>query len=366
VLTTSLSLSRSYDVDPAGRKRAPDFYGYIPDGPSRTVVFGCLTLNSALLLLLRSTSAALLLIVDARYFLWYTASDMGLYLAQKIARGDFTYWAAPEGLAGIFFSLLARVIVKIMVDYTGNVQCRGSAELGGLYWTANIFLAVAASFASIKIYYASEIGDVVVEEKTMWSIVALLSGALFVNSGMFFKLMKKKYRGTFVSTETGFQWAQKFFTHGTTDDVKAEVFGCNRNMWRAIEGDMKDWVQTNWEQWEDEQPQWFSEYFKASVDEEWLTPEELRRQKRLGGGQRRRSSAFVGLIGEGGRERRMSATVVPVDCAEEDANPTMIAKEGTSVRNPSAKKATVVPGEGVKEEDKEDEPGVDIIHDIDE
>ena len=95
-------------------------------------------------------------------------------------------------------------------------------------------------------------------------------------------------------------------------------------------------------------------------------PSQRRRQKRWGGGQRRRSSAFVGLIGEGGRERRMSATVVPVDYAEEDAKPTMIAKESTSVRNLRAKKATVVPVEGAKEEDKEDEPGVDIMHDIDE
>jgi hypothetical protein len=39
----------------------------------------------------------------------------------------------------------------------------------------------------------------------------------------------------------------------------------------------------------------------------------------------------------------------------------MIAKVSTSVRHPSAKKATVVPVEGAKEEDKEDEPGVDII-----
>ena len=55
-------------------------------------MYTAMVLNSALLLLLRSFSAALLMIVGARYFLAYMAGDMCLYLAQKLLRGAFLYW----------------------------------------------------------------------------------------------------------------------------------------------------------------------------------------------------------------------------------------------------------------------------------
>ena len=37
---SSASISFDFDVDPAARKHSPDFYGFIPDGGSRTVIFG--------------------------------------------------------------------------------------------------------------------------------------------------------------------------------------------------------------------------------------------------------------------------------------------------------------------------------------
>ena len=59
--------SFDYDVDPIARSRLPEFYGYIPDGTTRTVIFGCMVINSALLLLLRSLSIAMLVLVKKRY-----------------------------------------------------------------------------------------------------------------------------------------------------------------------------------------------------------------------------------------------------------------------------------------------------------
>ena len=72
----------SYDVDPEKRRNSPEFYGYIPDG-------GCMMANSALLLLIRSFSAAVLMLVKKRYFALYLAGDMALYLGVKEASGDF-------------------------------------------------------------------------------------------------------------------------------------------------------------------------------------------------------------------------------------------------------------------------------------
>ena len=126
--TTGLSsstVSFDYDVDPTKRAADPDFYGYIPYGFSRTVIFFCMVANSMLLLLVRSFCAAMLIQVNIKYFTWYCAGDMGLYLLYKFARRDFYHWFPIDGGLGVFVSLLMRTTLKTLVDYTGIVQMRG-------------------------------------------------------------------------------------------------------------------------------------------------------------------------------------------------------------------------------------------------
>jgi hypothetical protein len=257
------------------------------------------------------------MIADKRWFAWFTAGEMGFYLAQKVARGDFHYWFPIDGAFGIFMSLLMRIIVKTIADYTGIVQFRGSAELGGIYWSMNMILAAVVSpFAVLIIYYArTKLADRVMEEKSAWRIVCSLSGAWLVVFVLFLTLIKKEYRKTFHSWETGFEWARKFFLKGETDEIKAAVLGCNRKQWTAIEGNVKVWVLENWEGWEEETPGWFTEVFKASVDDDWLSETEMSRQKAAGGGVRRRST-LGGLTRRRVSSRRSATVVVPVN--EED------------------------------------------------
>jgi hypothetical protein len=322
----SATISFDFDVDPMKRRETPDFYGYIPDGLSRTLIFACMVMNSALLLLTRSVGSALLMLADRRFLLWFYAADMGIYFAQKVLRGDFHYWAPVEGAAGNFISVLMRVGIKAVTDHTGIVQFRHPGELGGAYWTANMVLAILIfPFVAIKIYYGGIKSEdtpqvYVMKEETAWTLVAYLCCAWLFSFCFFLKLMKKTFRGTFFSTKLGKQVTMDYFLMDE-DANKAIVFTSNRKQWSAIEGDVKDWVQSNWERWEDEQPDWFTEAWKSNIDDDWLSAEELKRQNIAGGGQRRRSSLLGGLQPEGGRERRGSATVVPavVVSAEDEA-----------------------------------------------
>ena len=69
--------SYDYDTDPVKRNQAPDFYGYIPgEGIARPLLLVCMTLNSALLLLVRAFIAAMLTLVSKRYLAIYLAGDM--------------------------------------------------------------------------------------------------------------------------------------------------------------------------------------------------------------------------------------------------------------------------------------------------
>jgi hypothetical protein len=269
-------------------------------------------LNSALLLLIRSIGAAFLMLADERYFLWYLAGDTGLFFVLKIAIGDFHYWVPFEGAFSILASFFFRVVDKVVTDATGLIQFRHPYQLGGAYWTGNMLIAVASSFAALYIYFEglkSNDGDAAISEQSAWGLMLLLSGAWAVNFGLFLLVMKKKYRKTFFSTKLGKHVTMERFA-SPDESVKATIFKKNRKHWEKIEPDVKAWVQGGWERWEEEQPEWFDDVFRARVDDGMLPTAELRRQKIAGGGSRRRRSSLGVLMGGAGAARA-SATVVP-------------------------------------------------------
>jgi len=127
----SASISFDFDVNPMKRRNEPNFYGYVPDQPwRRTLCFLCLMFNSALLLLLRSFGAALLIMASTRYFVAYFVGDLAFYLLQKGLRNDLWYWTPSHRIGGMLSSFLTRIAAKVVTDYTGLLQMRGSGELG--------------------------------------------------------------------------------------------------------------------------------------------------------------------------------------------------------------------------------------------
>ena len=122
---TSAMISFNKDVDVAGRRDQPKFYGYIPDdNGARTRCFVLMTLISALLNVSRSVGCALLTASDKRFLVVFVGIEVSVYLAYKIARGDFFYWIQVDGALAIVMSFVNRVIVKIIVDYTGCLHYR--------------------------------------------------------------------------------------------------------------------------------------------------------------------------------------------------------------------------------------------------
>jgi hypothetical protein len=112
-------------------------------GTRGMLAFGCMIANGALLLLLRSTSTALLLMTGWGYCVAYYAGDHALNFAQKALRNDF---ALAMHLGDGFFTEyvmgpLVTVIYKMTVDFTGLVDWRNPFVLGGVYWTSSMVRA---------------------------------------------------------------------------------------------------------------------------------------------------------------------------------------------------------------------------------
>jgi hypothetical protein len=129
-------------VSPQRRRDEPGFYGYIPDAASsRTLIFGCMIINGALLLLARSVSTALLAVLGSQYVAAYYLSDMAMYFIYKALRRDLWHWVPLKGAIGVVETVIERIMVKILVDFTGVIQFRGAAEMGGCFFTFNMVRA---------------------------------------------------------------------------------------------------------------------------------------------------------------------------------------------------------------------------------
>jgi hypothetical protein len=129
-------------VDPKKRRKEPAFYGFIPDSASgRGLIFGCMVVNSALLLLVRSVSTALLAMLGGWYVVAYYVSDMMLYFLYRAVRLDVWHWFLLDGVLSVADAVVERAVVKILVSFTGVTQFRGPGELGGCYWTFDLVRA---------------------------------------------------------------------------------------------------------------------------------------------------------------------------------------------------------------------------------
>ena len=112
----------------------------MPDAASkRATLFVTMILTSAVQVLIKGIFVAVLGSVAMNYAMIYLGGEMLFYLGVKFVRGDFRYWVPVPGAAGFAISLIARVVVKFVVDFTCCMQLRHPKEVGGLYFTMNIF-----------------------------------------------------------------------------------------------------------------------------------------------------------------------------------------------------------------------------------
>jgi hypothetical protein len=105
-----------------------------------TLAFGCMILNGALLLLVRSTSTALLLEVGVRYAASYYLADWTIFFAQKWLRNDAGSFmkVSDNSLVQFLIGTLWDWMFKVIVDFTGLVWFYQPGLVGGIYWTTSM------------------------------------------------------------------------------------------------------------------------------------------------------------------------------------------------------------------------------------
>ena len=70
------------------------------------------------MLLIRCLVLVLIGLERKTWAVLYICSDLGLYLLIKILRDDFYYWLPLDGWTAVIVSLLSRIVIKVVTDFT--------------------------------------------------------------------------------------------------------------------------------------------------------------------------------------------------------------------------------------------------------
>ena len=89
---------------------------------------------------------------DKNLLLAFVGGEILLYLSFKLVRGDFMHWLPIEGAVGVEVSLLCRVLLKIIVDFSGCLQFRHQFDLGGLAFSLNMLWAQIFPFVILVFF----------------------------------------------------------------------------------------------------------------------------------------------------------------------------------------------------------------------
>jgi len=273
----SAMIAFDMDVDVPHRKNQPKFYGYIPnDNSLRGRCFILMTLISSLHNLSRSLGCALLAYSDPDKVILFIGGEIGLYLVFKILRRDFHYWVPGFPLIGSFF---ARIIAKVIVDFTGCLHLRHPYDLGGLGFTISIFWAQAFPFVALQ-YFGGDSKDI------MKGFLAVSFIAWLMLNIIFFCTIDLRYMNTFFGTKTAPQYTCELFLTGQDYFQMFDAIFTNRIEYtESIHGEVKDWVAANIDQWRREMPDWFN---IELIPDEFLPKYAFEEE---GGAKRRRKSS---------------------------------------------------------------------------
>jgi hypothetical protein len=246
----------------------------------------------------------------------YLGGDFLVLVLYKAVRRDLLCWLPG---CNVPQSLLYRFSVKAFTDSTACVQFRNAVDFGGMYYCVNAVLSQAcpparvqlsdvvvlpsqvrpcrtrssirasaqvAAFASVALYAACYVGEAKLAASTLYAVVGTLVAVWALSFGVLLLTMERKYVRTFFSTKTGCERVMSHFLDADSDELRAEIFECNEEMWRPIRAQVQAWVRSRFKSWKRERPAWFTDATCASIPTDLLTPRDARRLIKQAGGLR--------------------------------------------------------------------------------
>ena len=114
-----------------------------------------------------------------------------------------------------------------------------------------------------------------------------------ISLGGFFFSIERDYFGTFFDTRTGKAFLCDLWRNGTADKERFYVCSKHKSYYKSINKDLKLWLTTNWDIWEEEKPDWFTARMIGKIPSGVL-PDKVRDE--LGKNKRDRKKSIAAMI----------------------------------------------------------------------
>jgi hypothetical protein len=155
----------------------------------------------------------------------------------------------------------------------------------------------AAAFASVALYTAFYVGEAKVEATALYAGVGALTAVWIVSFGMLLLTMERKYVRTFLSAQTGGDFVMSFFLDNDGDDeLRAQVFYHNQELWQPIRPQVHAWVRAHFKVWKQAKPPWFEPALIACIPTDMLPVRDAARLSSQAPGGRRSTIHDTGLV----------------------------------------------------------------------
>jgi len=211
-----------------------------------------------------------------------------LYHLYKVGRRDYVLWIAGlEGALKYMGALVTHSIVKVLVDYTGMLHCRGPKLAGGALFTFQTIVSQCYPFVALHFYKTSEIEDKT-DVDMLNTVFVILASSWFLCVLAFLRVTNRDFWHTFWSTATGWQFTVDSYNKSNDPETKMlTIFENHHSFTESIKLEVIAYMHEHWAEWERTKPAWFTPNFIASVDDEFMPQHAVEAE---GGARRRRSS----------------------------------------------------------------------------
>ena len=243
----SVSMAYDKDTDPSCRAMSPSIYGIFPDGQRMTSFF-FLLIFSFCWTLMKTMSISLIYSLSPYALVGLFGSSLALFIAVKLAMGEFHYWVHSESRIGRWgIALAARSIVFLTVEICALFQARHNYEYGGRLFFSHLLLSYVTVVVSVVLYARFEAPE---EDEGVRSVafsqgLGVLSVVAFVSLGAFLWLMPSgKLRGLLFGDQSSASVVRELWNHPSAK-VKLEIFSCDISLIRPLEPQIKKYFEDN-------------------------------------------------------------------------------------------------------------------------
>ena len=262
-------LTYAKDIDHESRRTGRLFYGFIPlRGLRIVVVYVAMHVLSFCQLTAKSITIGILAHLGGKPLaIAVLGGEVGIYLLYKVLRKDFRYFLPLPLGTSIAVSLLMRVAVKLITDFTGMLHARHPYEMGGFYWMFNMFYTQVMLFVVVNVRRSNnseEAENLFITGERLWTLAVWLSSLWFVAVAVLLLYCEKGFKHTFFQLTRAWEYNKSLFDTGD-DEYRMYIFTDHQAYYMWYKEEIKEWLDEAWDRLHREKPVWFTQNVVKSV-----------------------------------------------------------------------------------------------------